>query len=121
MENTFFFRKLNYFSLFNEKQKETKMDYVYTVVDKEGAFPHAFTTYADALAEVKDKYKDSWHKDCGAEVKNKTYDYWASQRDDEDVEEGAKLDDEDDDDNITQIWINVYVGIVTIYRLKIKR
>jgi hypothetical protein len=99
------------------------MDYIYTVVDSGGAFPCAFTTYADALAEVKDKYKESWQKDCGAEVKNKTYDYWSSQQDDEDdLEEGSKLDDEDDsDENVTQIWIDVHVGIVTIYRLKIKR
>ncbi len=93
------------------------------MIDSDGAFPCAFTTYADAPAEVKDKYKESWHKDCGGEVKNKTYDYWTSQHDDdEDVEEGSKLDDEDDgDDSITQLWIDVHVGIVTIYRLKIKR
>jgi hypothetical protein len=99
------------------------MDYIYSVVDSGGAFPCAFTTYADALAEVKEKYKESWQKDCGgAEVKNKTYDYWSSHQDDEDVEEGSKLDDEDDgDENVTQIWIDVHVGIVTIYRLKIKR
>jgi hypothetical protein len=97
------------------------MDYIYTVVDSDGAFPCAFTTYANALAEVKKKYKESWRKDWGgAEVKNKTYDYWSSHQDDDDVEEGAKLDD-DGDDNITQIWIDVHVGIVTIYRLKIKR
>ncbi len=100
------------------------MDYIYTVVDSDGAFPYAFTTYADALTEVKEKYKECWQRDCcGAEVKNNTYDYWSSQQDDDDdVEEGSKLDDDDDDDDsITQIWINVHVGIVTIYRLKIKR
>ena len=100
------------------------MDYIYTVVTSDGAFPCAFTSYADALAEVKEKYKESWQRrDCGAEVKHNTYDYWASQQeDDDDVEEGAKLDADDDGDaNVTQIWINIHIGIVTIYRLKVKR
>ncbi len=88
------------------------MEYIYTVVDRDGAFPDAFTSYSDALAEVKDKYKYCWGK-WGD-------DYWSSQQDEDDIEEGSKLDEDDDDSpNVTKISINAWVGVVTIYRIKI--
>jgi hypothetical protein len=91
-----------------------KMEYIYMVVDGEGAFPDAFTSYSDALAEVKDKYKHYWGK--GGD------DYWSSQQDDDDIEEGSKVDEEHDENpNVTQISIYGRVALVTIYRIKIKR
>ncbi len=95
------------------------MEYIYTVVDSEGAFPDAFTSYSDALAEVKDKYKYCWkYNTCWG--KGGAREYGSSQQDDDDIEEGSKLyEDDDENPNVTQISIEV--RLVTIYRLKIKR
>lgn len=94
------------------------MEYIYMVVDSEGAFPDAFTSYSDALAEVKDKYKHCW----GGKGGDHADDYWSSQQDEDDIEEGSKIDDEHDENpNVTQISIDAWVGVVTIYRIKIKR
>ena len=93
------------------------MEYIYTVVDDySGAFPEAFTSYADAYAAAKRTYKDYWPQ-------SERDDYWGQQQE-EDIEEGTNFDKEEGDDgynpNVTQMWIDSGCT-VTIYRLKIKR
>jgi hypothetical protein len=96
------------------------MEYIYTVVDDySGAFPEAFTSYADAYAATKRTYKDYWPQ-------SDRDDYWGQQQEEEDIEEGTNIDKEEGDDgynpNVTQIQIWIDMGrTVTIYRLKIKR
>lgn len=93
------------------------MEHIYTVVDDSGAFPEAFTSYADAYAAAKRTYTDYWPQS------ERDDDYWGQQQE-EDIEEGTNFDKEEGDDgynpNVTQIWIDSGCT-VTIYRLKIAR
>ena len=79
------------------------MKFVYTIVENGEAYPNAFTSYNDALDEVKKKHAD-WRD---------------NEEDDVDVEEGHKIGKKrNGDPNITELYIEKEIYIF-IYKLKL--
>jgi len=77
------------------------MRFVYTIVENGEAYPNAFTSYNDALDEVKKTHAD-WHD---------------NEEDEVDVEEGNKIGKKrSGDPNITELYIEKEIYIF-IYKL----
>lgn len=89
------------------------MKTVYIVVDNENVYPNAFTSYKDALDEVKRKY-DELHD-------NEDYEDWRDDEENEvDVEEGNKIGNKrNGDPNITELYIEKGIHIY-IRKLSVK-
>ena len=89
------------------------MEYIYTVIDEnDKAYPDAFTSYDDALNEVK-KVQDHLRDTEG-------YDDWRyNDLNQIDVKEGHKINKDNKNPNETELYIEKGM-FITIYKLKLK-
>jgi hypothetical protein len=76
------------------------MKFIYTIVENGETYPNAFTSYNDALDEVKKKH----------------YDWRDNEEDEVNVEEGHKIGKINDNPNITELYIEKEIFIY-IYKL----
>lgn len=128
-------KKLNYFSLFVEKEKgqdKYMTEYIYTVVITENfggnkvgnnkPLPCAYTSYEAALAALNKEINRPWQGHelfLESQFRKDWNKIWDSLPDEKRnfVEEGSKFYDDNDDENITQIPIEAYL-FANIYRLR---